>query len=164
MDVLALFVTVVGLSAWLGSTIFMSFCVLPAISRKLAPTEAAGVTDILQPRLYWLALGGALLMSVGGTTSLFYPTLKTPTITFLCLTGLAVVIALYVGFVIGPRTTSLRDRLQGSAGSEWNFEMRERYDQATRVGMYLNLLILLLLLGAAAALAAILATDPALPH
>jgi uncharacterized membrane protein len=161
MDIFALFVTIVGLSAWMGSAAFMSFFVSPAVHKKLSPGQAAELLDALQPRLHWLSLACAIFMSVGGITALFYPTLKTPTITFLGLTSLAVALSLYGGFVLVPRTTSLRDRLQSSAGSEMNFAMRERYDQATRLAIFLNLLVLLLLLGAAAALAAILGTTPA---
>jgi uncharacterized membrane protein len=160
MDVLALFVTVVGLSAWMGATIFMSFFVAPVISRRLSPGQAADISDVLQPRLYWVSAASAILMGIGGITALFYPSLRAPTITFLVLTGAAVALSLYGGFVLVPRTTSLRDRLQSSAGSEWNFDVRERYDQATRIAVFLNLLVLLLLLGAAAALAAILSNPP----
>ncbi len=160
MDVLALFVTVVGLAAWLGSSVFMTFFVTPVVHRKLPPDEAAMVMDHVGPRQIWLAFGCALLMVSGGVGALFYESLRTPTITFLALTGVALAVVLYGGLVILPRMTSLRDRLQSSAGSEMNFQVRERYDQALRVSAYLNILSMLLLLGAAAALAAVLGQTP----
>ncbi len=164
MDILALFVTVVGLASWMGASVFMTFFVVPVVTRKLGPNEGSEVLASLQPRLHWLALGASVLMGAGGITTLFYPTLKTPTVTFLCLVGTAVAISLYAALVIVPRTASLRDRLQSSAGSEMNFQMRERYDQANRLAIFLNYVVLFLLLGAAGALAAVLTNDPPGPR
>lgn len=161
MDIVALFVTIVGLASWFGAAVFMIFVVGPGVTRKLPPTEAAEVLDAIQPRLVWLSLGCAILMAVGGIAALFYPQLRVPTVTFLGLTSVAVALSLYSGLVLLPRTRSLRDRLQSSAGSEMNFQMRERYDQAVRVTLFLNIVVLLLLLGAAIALAAMLGDTPA---
>lgn len=160
MDVLALFVTMIGLAAWLGSAVFMTFFVAPLVNRKLGPSQAREVMDVIAPRQYWLAFASALLMVFGGTGALFYPNLRTPTITFLALTGAALAVVLYASLVIAPRTISLRDRLQSSAGSEMNIEVRERYDQAIRMGTFLNVLSLLFLICAAAALAFLIAGVP----
>ncbi|NRA97313.1 MAG: hypothetical protein HRU14_14010 [Planctomycetes bacterium] len=72
------------------------------------------------------------------------------------LTALALTATLYAWLVLPPRTVSLRTRLQSSAGSQENFVVAERFDQATRLSMFVNVIVLLILLGAAAALATLL--------
>jgi uncharacterized membrane protein len=163
MDVLALFLTVIGLASWLGSTVFMMFVVVPVAQRRLGATQSREILDVMGPRHSFLAVISAVLMLSGGTGALFHEQLRTPTITFMVLTGVALAIVLYASLVIFPRTASLRDRLQGSAGSEMNFEIRERYDQALRLAMFYNVLNLVILTGAAAALASLLVHSPAPP-
>jgi hypothetical protein len=161
MTILALSATIIGLALWLGAAVFLTWFVGPVVTRRLSPGKATEIMELVSPRFYALGIGGASLMLVGGAGALFDPSIRTPTITFMAFTGVAMALSLYAGFVLLPRTDDLRKRLQSSAGSEENIVVRERYDQALRLANYLHYLVIFLLLGAAAALAALL--DPALP-
>lgn len=160
MDILALFITVVGLAVWLGSAIFVTFSVSPVINRRLPPSKVAEVMEQITPRFHWQGVAAAILMLLGGGGALFTPRIQMPTIVFMVLTGVALSLSLYTMFVIQPRVESLRQRLQSSAGSEENFHLRERYDHATRLTSFIGGLVLIILLGAAAALAAMIGPTP----
>ncbi|MAG54751.1 MAG: hypothetical protein CMJ83_00515 [Planctomycetes bacterium] len=161
MDILAVFATIAGLSAWTGSSIFLTFFVEPVISRKLGPGRAAEVMEFIHPRYYWLSFISGIVMLVGAGGALFIPKVRVPSATFMGLTAIALTLSIYGWLVVYPRIVSLRTRLQSSAGSAENFVVAERFDQATRLAKFLNLVVLLILLGAAAALAAlVMAQDP----
>jgi hypothetical protein len=155
MDVLAVFATIVGLSAWMGSCVFLTFFVGPVIGRKLGPGRTADVMDQVQPRYYWISLFSGLIMIIGSGGTLWIAPIRIPAIVFMGLTVLALTLSLYVWLVLHPRMVSLRTRLQSSAGSQENFVVRERYDQAERLTSFLNFIVLLMLLGAAAALSTV---------
>jgi hypothetical protein len=155
MGILGLFTTITGLALWLGSVVFVTFFVNPVLARRLTPGKLVEVSDQISARLYWLGMGCGILMLVGGVANLV-ETRSVPTITFLVLTGIGMGIFLYAGSVILPRAVNLRHRLQSSAGSQENFQLREACDQAERLSTFFNYLVLFLLLGAGAALAMLL--------
>lgn len=164
MDILAIFVTLVGLSAWTGASIFWSFFVVPALQRHLTPGKTADLIEMLGARYYWTGFVAGVLMLAGSGTALFDRDVhRLPTVTFIGLTAVALVLLIYAWLVLLPRTVSLRKRLQSSAGSTENFVLAERFDQAQRLSSFFSLVILLLLLGAASALAALLIPPPAPP-
>ena len=78
----------------------------------------------------------------------------------MCLTGAALIGFLYGGLVTLPRMVALRRQLQSSAGSDENFQIRDRYDQEIRFLVFVNYLVLCLLLGAAIALATLIQAGP----
>jgi len=149
----ALILTIVGLAVWLGAVVFKTFIVVPTLARKLPPSKIAETLDLLLPRYYWLGLGGGIAMLAGGTGALNDASIREPTITFMVLTALALIMFLYARLVILPRMGSLRDRLASSAGvQQENLHIRDRYDQANLVSVFLNFLVMGLLVGAAVAL------------
>ncbi len=156
MDVLAVFATIAGLGAWIGSLIFHSFVVSPVVGRNLGPGKTADLMDRIHTRYYVISLLSGIVMLIGGGCALFAEAIRIPTWTFMGLTALALTATLYAWLVLHPRTVSLRTRLQSSAGSQENFVVAERFDQATRLSMFVNVIVLLILLGAAAALATLL--------
>ena len=161
MDVLAVFATIVGLAAWVGSLLFHSFVVTPVMGKKLGPGRSAEVMDPIHKGYYLISFLSGIVMLIGAGGALFTESLRVPTWTFMGLTALALTTTLYTWLVLHPRTVSLRTRLQSSAGSQENFGAAERFDQATRLSAFVNVIVLLMLLGAAAALAALLfAYDP----
>lgn len=153
MTILALFSTILGLALWLGAVVFVTFFVYPVVARRLAPSKAAEVLDLLYYRYYYLGLAGGVLMEVGGSAALVNVSGRIPTITFMCLTGAALVGFLYGGLVTLPRMVDLRQQLQSSAGSDENFPLRDRFDQALRFLVFVNSLVLCFLIGSAIALA-----------
>lgn len=159
MGVLAIFFTIIGLAAWMGAAIFLTFFVTPVVQRKLNPGKMADLMDNIGARYYGVGIGSSILMLLGSGTTLFIERLRVPALVFTSLTVLALLVTLYIWLVIVPRTVSLRERLQSSAGTEENFRVRERFDQATRLTAFLTFVVLIILVGAAAALAAILAID-----
>ncbi len=158
MDVLAVFATIVGLAAWTGSLLFHSFVVNPIVGKRLGPGRGAEVMDSVHRGYYVISLLSAIVMLIGAGGALFYEHVRYATWTFMGLTGLALTTTLYGWLVLHPRTVSLRARLQSSAASQENFVVAERFDQATRLSTFVNVVVLLMLLGAAAALAALLFT------
>jgi len=160
MDVLAVFATIAGLSAWTGSLIFHSFVVVPVVGKNLGPGKAAELLDGLHPRFFVISILSGVVMLIGAGGALFTEALRIPTWTFMGLTGVAVMMNLYAWLVLHPRQVTLRTRVQSSAGSQENFVVAERFDQACRLLSFVNVIVLLLLLGAAAALATLL-IDPA---
>ena len=157
MDILAIFVTILGLAVWVGSSVFFSFFVVPCLSRHLTPSKISTLMETLGARYYWLGCASGVLMLVGAGAALFDEDVRRePTMVFLGLTALAMVILIYAWVVLLPRTVSLRKTLQSSAGSNENYVLAERYDQVNRLSSFFNVLVLLLLLGAAGALAALL--------
>lgn len=157
LDVLALFVTNLGLAIWMGSAFFGSFMVAPLVNRRLNPSHAREMMSQLAPRQHWLAFVCAALMMIGAGGILWIERLRTPAIAFFAFTGVALSLELFLGFVLSPRAASLRERMQTSAGTEWNLGMRDSYDHAVRWCGFVSALILLLLVGTCAALAAVLA-------
>jgi uncharacterized membrane protein len=163
MDILAIFVTLVGLGTWTGASVFWSFFVVPALNRRLTPGKTSELMETLGARYYWTGFGAGVFMLAGAGTALFDEDVhRLPTITFIGLTALALVLLIYAWLVVLPRTVSLRKRLQSSAGSTENFVLAERFDQAHRLSSFFNVVILLLLVGAAGALAALLL--PSMPR
>jgi len=163
MDILAGFATIVGLAAWTGSSIFLTFFVAPLITRKLGPGRAAEMLDQIHPRYYWTSFLSGIVMLIGAGGALFTEAVRLPTVTFMGLTALALTLTIYGWLVVHPRIVSLRNRVQSSAGSQENFVIAERFDQANRLNSFINLLCLLILLGAAAALGALMiAHEPVL--
>jgi hypothetical protein len=77
---------------------------------------------------------------------------KGTAVTFICFTAVAIAVSLYGGLVVVPRSNDLRDQLQGSAGSEDNLWLRDRFDHTYRFAMFLNVLVIGLLVGAAVTL------------
>ncbi len=157
LDVLALFITNLGLAIWMGSAFFGSFMVAPVVNRKLNPSHAREMMSQLAPRQHLLAFVCAALMMIGAGGILWIERLRTPAIAFFGFTGVALSLELFLGLVLSPRAAKLRERMQTSAGTEWNFAARDSYDHAVRWSGFLTVLILLLLVGACAALASILA-------
>ena len=161
MTIAALILTIIGLSVWLGAVVFKTFIVSPTLARKLTPSKLAEVLDVLFPRYYWLGVGGGITMLAGGTGALNDASIRTPTITYMVLTGLALVLFLYARLVILPRMVSLRARLQSSAGiHQESIHVRDRFDQANFVAVFLNFLVMGLLVGAAVALGFLLSPGP----
>ena len=164
MDVLAVFATIVGLAAWVGALIFHNFVVSPVVGRNLGPGRTAEVMDRIHTRYYFISLLSGIVMLIGAGGALFAEAIRVPTWTFMGLTGLALTATLYGWLVLHPRTVSLRNRVQSSAGSQENFVVAERFDQVTRLSTFVNMIVLLILLGAAAALATLLlAHEPVNP-
>lgn len=149
MTQLGLFGTIVGLSIWLGSTVFLSTVVMPAMSRRLGPGKASELLTVVNKWHYIFSYASGAVMMVGGVAPLAHPEQKSTAVTFLCMTAAALAVSLYGGLVVGPRADDLRDRLQGSAGSEENHWLRDRFDHNSRFAMFLNWLVICLLVGAA---------------
>jgi uncharacterized membrane protein len=59
--------TIVAISAWLGTMGFLSLAVAPAVFRELPRESAAALMSALFPRYYWVgvALGSVALLGVG---------------------------------------------------------------------------------------------------
>lgn len=157
LDVLALFVTTLGLAIWMGSAFYGSFMVAPLVNRRLNPSQAREMMSQLAPRQHLLAFACALLMMLGAGGILWIERLRTPAIAFFAFTGVALTMELLLGLVLTPRAAKLRERMQTSAGTEWNFSVRDSYDHAVRLCGFVSVLILLLLVSACAALASVLA-------
>src|SRR5690606_13942184 len=111
MTTAALILAIIGLSVWLGSVVFKTFVVSPTLSRKLTPSKIAEVMVTLYPRYYWLGLGGSIVMLTGGVGALSKPEIRTPTVTYMVLTAVALILFLYAWLVILPRMETLRERL-----------------------------------------------------
>lgn len=156
LSVLALFVTTLGLAVWMGSAVFGSFVVAPLVNRQLQPGQAREMLNQLAPRQHWLAFVCAALMMLGSGGILWIERLRTPAIGFFACTGFALLIELFLGLVMAPRASRIRERMQSSAGTEWNLDLRGSYDHAVRITGFLNALIMLGLVGACAFLASVL--------
>lgn len=159
MTVLALVLTILGLSTWMGAVVFLTFMVNPVLSRKLGPTKTAEVMDSISPRFYIQGVTGGGLMLAGGIAALTNESIRLQTIIFLVLTGICMGIFLYAWTVILPRTVNLRRRLQSSAGfQQENLHIRDRYDHANFLANFFNGVVLVLLVMAATTLAFLLAS------
>lgn len=149
MTQLGLFGTILGLSVWLGSVVFLSTVVTPALSRRLGPGKASELLTVVNRWYFVFSYAAGALMLVGGIAPLAHPEQKGTAVTFICFTAVAIAVSLYGGLVVVPRSNDLRDQLQGSAGSEDNLWLRDRFDHTYRFAMFLNVLVIGLLVGAA---------------
>jgi uncharacterized membrane protein len=149
MTQLGLFGTVLGLAVWLGAVVFLSTVVTPAMTRRLGPGKASELLTVVNKWYYVFSYASGALMLIGGVAPLAHPEQKGTAITFISLTAGALAVSLYGGLVVGPRANDLRDRLQGSAGSEENHWLRDRFDHFSRFAMFLNVLVICILVGAA---------------
>lgn|GEM_PF-4842964 len=157
LSVLALFVTTLGLAIWMGSAVFGSFVVAPLVNRRLQPSQAREMMSQLAPRQHWLAFVCAALMMLGSGGILWIERLRTPAIGFFASTGFALMLELFLGLVMAPKAARIRERMQSSAGTEWNLDWRGSYDHAVRICGFLSALILLVLVSSCAFLASVLA-------
>ena len=149
MTQLGLFGTIVGLSVWLGAVVFLSTVVTPAMTRRLGPGKASELLTVVNKWYFVFSYASGAVMMVGGVAPLAHAEQKSTAVTFLCMTAGALAVSLYGGLVVGPRADNLRDQLQGSAGSEENHWLRDRFDHFYRFSMFLNWLVICLLVGAA---------------
>ncbi len=164
MTTAALVLTILGLAVWLGAVIFNTFILASTMARHLTPSKEAELVDAIYPRYYALGAGGGIAMLIGGVGALNDATIRTPTITYMVLTGVALVLFLYARLVIVPRMCNLRQRLQSSAGfQQENVQIRERYDHANFMAVFLNYLVMGFLVGAAIALGFLLSPGAPAP-
>ena len=151
MTQLGLFGTVVGLAVWLGAVVFLSTVVTPAMSRRLRPEKASELLSVVNRWYFVFSYAAGGVMMTGGVAPLAHAEQKGTAITFISLTAVALALTLYAHLVVVPRANDLRDQLQGSAGSEDNRWLRDRFDHTYRFAMFLNVLVIGVLVGAALA-------------
>lgn len=140
MTTLAKWLYLLSLALWLGSIVFFSFVVAPAVFRSLPRAEAGRVLGSIFPIYYGMgyACGGALLASA----LLLFRTTRPRAASW----GAAAVLAafmlgatLYAGLVVQPRVRALRSVLDETRGAP---AAKEEFDRQHRLAVQLNVAVL----------------------
>jgi putative copper export protein len=155
MTALLRFVHLLALGLWVGSVVFFSFVVAPALFGALPRDLAGRAVSAIFPRYY--AFGGACglvaILSgllIGARQVSWGRLLVVETVLLVVMTGLVA----YSGCVVLPRAAHARALLAGPEGAPGFAEAETRFASLHRLSVLLNGAVLLLGL-AAFALAAV---------
>jgi hypothetical protein len=140
-------VYLIALTAWVGSTLFVSCAVAPIVFEALGAEAGGRFVRALFPRFYsWGATAAAVALPASVAVPMCYPELRGPWVGLQALAILAgALILLYAGNALTPALQAARD--QGPAG-------QERFERLYRRSVVLNLLVLSIGVGLIVAFAA----------
>jgi len=116
---------VVGLAVWLGTIVFMSFVVAPAVFRALPRPEAGQVVGAIFPRYYAVSAvcGAVVLLCASGL--LGAGAARGPWGVTAGLAAVLLAVTVYAGAVVQPRAAALRAEIHApnpSAGAQAEFD------------------------------------------